>query len=116
MTEMEELQDLLPVRLLEALYDGEILTLRAEREILISIRCPFVLTRNGNAELFPGGRSPTVMRLEGRKLLTATTEARNSYPDLILNFEDGVRLSARPPHAGEEMWYIDAPGVVFVSP
>lgn len=116
MNELDELRAILPVRILDALYESEVLTLHGEREVLISIRCPFVVEHMRRAEFFPGGEEPILRKLEGLHLSEISIEATGPYPDLLLQFGEGARLSTRAPHAGEEMWFIDVQDVTFISP
>jgi hypothetical protein len=116
MEQLEKIGCILPVKVLQVLYENEVLTLHAERKILISIRCPFIVIQPGGAELFPGGDSTVLRRLQGHQIRKVAIESRILYPDLILELDADIRLSAQAPHTGEEMWYVDVPGVAFVSP
>lgn len=116
MKKIEELDPVLPATIAEAFYEGEILVIHADHAILISIRCPFVLKNEEGTEMFPGGNASAIQAIKGRSLLAAATEVRGTYPDLNLHLSGGFTLSARPPHSGEEMWYIDVAGVAFITP
>ena len=116
MDELAAANRALPVQVLEANYKTDILTLRAEEGILISIRCPFDIAFDGVLESFPGGDVRAPLRLQGLDLQSLTTRHATAYPDLLIRFDKNTEIHVRPPHSGEEMWLIDVPGIAFISP
>lgn len=111
--ELAKLSRILPLQVKEVHFKQDILSLQCG-VLFVSIRCPFEYTVGEKTYSSPGAPAKYADLLQGRDLNALEVEGPN-YPDLILHFDMG-RLRARPPHGGEEMWYVDAPGVVFVSP
>lgn len=105
-----------PVKIIESHYELGILTLRSERNILISVRCPFDLLLKGFVAAFPEADVSQLPELAGINILSISTRKMHQYPDLLIQLDDDIEIHARPTNAGEEMWFVDVPGVAFLSP
>ncbi len=105
-----------PVKIVESHYETGILTLRAEKDVLVSVRCPFDVYSGGVVMNFSEADASALTKLTGMNIQSISTREANQYPDLLIKLEDNIEIRARPLSAGEEMWFVDIPGVAFISP
>lgn len=113
--EIGQLSAVLPAKVEEVLVDQNDMIIILTGDFSIHIKCDFELLVNGVTYDTLVKHPEMVNMLNGSIITNLDIYHRIEYPDLIVKF-DRAELKILPDSLGEEMWYIDSPNRVFITP
>ena len=114
--EMNEFRKELPSRILDARLDRNDMLVIHCQAFRVGIACDFEINLSGKTFTTPADHLEAVNRLKLLNVQGARLEYRIDYPDLRLELDDCGYIRTISDSVGNELWYIDVPGGMFITP
>ena len=114
--EINKFREVLPSRIIDTRLDqNDMLVIHCEG-FRVGIASDFEVELDGRLYTTPSEHLDAVEKLKSLKIQSVRLEYEIEYPDLHLEVGDRGYIRTHSDRMGHELWYIDVPGRLFITP